>query len=194
MAWNKKAFDELRKYVKQSISGKPSPVGVPFYIFVYRPEDETICIREFKNFAKQLKNDGFKSQVIYLGQVLAKILDELPYLSPDGKEIEKRERSSLKRELSKWLPKMVAEKLLNGIDNLFIPLAGMRQDSVTFFLRTGALFPFVHISQILALLEGKTYSTIVVAFPGSLLRKQTATLSFLYETEGTYYRAVVLGG
>ena len=194
MAWNKKAFDELRKYVKQSISGKPSPVGVPFYIFVYQPEDETICIREFKNFAKQLKNDGFKSQVIYLGQVLAKILDELPYLSPDGKEIEKRERSSLKRELSKWLPKMVAEKLLNGIDNLFIPLAGMRQDSVTFFLRTGALFPFVHISQILALLEGKTYSTIVVAFPGSLLRKQTATLSFLYETEGTYYRAVVLGG
>jgi len=194
MPWDKKSFEELRELIKESVKGKSPPTGFPFYIFVYKPDEEAICIKQFNKLVNELKNDGIKTQVIYLGQLLAYLLSELPYLSQKGREIEKDQREELRRELSKILPEKIANALLTGFKNLFEPLTGMRQNTVTIILRSGALFPFARISQILALLEGKTHSTLVVAFPGTVLKAERTILKFLNETEGTYYRAKVLGG
>ena len=191
MDWDKESFYKLVKQIESSLKGKLSPLGVPFYVYVYDPRHEVECLRQFKNLANQLKNQGFFIQIVYLGQVLSYALKELPYLKSEGKEIEKRYRSNLRRELANILPEKIAYYLLNGIPGKTKPIKGDKLNQGNFLLRAGALFPFVHISQILAYLENQTQSTIVIPFPGT---RQREKLSFLNETEGHYYRAMIFGG
>jgi len=191
MSWDKESFCKLAKQVKSSLKGKLSLAGVSFYIYVYNPQEENRCLREFKNLANQFKNEGFFIQTIYLGELLSHVLKDLPYLQPEGKEIEREQRENLRKELANILPEKISGYLLNGIPGKFYPIKGAELNQGTFLLRAGALFPFVHVSQILALLESQTQSTIVVPFPGV---RQQEGLSFLSETEGHYYRAMIFGG
>jgi len=191
MHWNKNSFQELVDRVIQSLKGRLSPVGVPFYIYVYNPKEETKCIREFQSFAKWLRNQGFRIQVIYMGRILATILRDTPYFSPQGKNLEKQYREKLRKEFSNKLPEKISHCLLEGIPGQFDPIRGEDISTGVFLLRTGALFPFVHVSEILAHLENQTHATVVVPFPGS---REGAKLRFLNETESRYYRAVILGG
>lgn len=190
MSWDKDGFQRLAAQIKSSLKGKPSPSGVPFFIYVYHPKEENRCLREFKNFAKRLQNEGFTIQTIYLGKVLSYILKDLPYLQPEGREIEENQREDLRKELVAILPEKISDCLLNGIPGQFDSMKENKPTRGVFLLRAGALFPFVHVSQILAQLENQTHSTIVIPFPGS---RKEENLRFLDETEGRYYRAMIFG-
>ena len=193
MAWKQERFKELINQVRLSLKGRPTSVGVPFFVYVYEPHDERSCLRNFENLAGQFQNEGFHIQVIYLGRVLAQALRETPYLTPRGLEIEKGQREPLRKELSRILPDRIAGILLQGGEGVPEPLEG--NDPLgkgAFLLRAGALFPFVHVSQILAHLENRTRWTIVVPFPGSCNPSHPERLRFLNETEGTYYRAIII--
>lgn len=191
MFWDQRRFEVCINKVRLSLQGRQTPLGVPFFVYVYNPEAEISCIRNFENLAEQFRNEGFHIQVIYLGKVLTYALRKTPYLDIAA-EIEKTKRLELIEELSQYLPEIIAEILLNGGNGLIEPLKGGNQQKGAFLLRSGALFPFVHVSQILAYIEGKTNWTVVIPFPGSRNPKHPERLRFLNETEGKYYRATVI--
>jgi len=88
MLWDQKRFETCINKIRLSLKGKQTPLGVPFFIYVYDPKAEINCIRNFENLAEQFKNEGFHIQVIYLGKILAYALKETPYLDI-ATEIEK---------------------------------------------------------------------------------------------------------
>jgi hypothetical protein len=145
--------------------------------------------------ARALGGGGLNVQVVYLGQILAHALRGTLYLTEAGKRAEARDRSGLLRELSRpeGLPAKVTTALLDGVDGLCEELRGGSQERCVFLLRAGALYPFVHVSQLLDRLENQTSWTVVVPFPGSHNPARPETLRFLNETDGPYYRARIIG-
>lgn len=195
MAWDKKSFDLLRDEVESSLAGKHPAGDVPFFVYLYEPRDELQCIAQFATAAKALEGKGFSVQVVYLGQVLAGVLRKSLYLTEQGKRAEARDRQGLLRELGDTdaLPALLADTLLDGGEGSYQALRGGSQGRCAILLRAGALYPLAHVSQLLNGLENKTNWTVVVPFPGRRSPDHPEALRFLDETEGTYYRARVVG-
>lgn len=194
MPWDSEAFDRLKQEVEASIRGRTPPTGVPFFVYLYDPADEIQCLRNCEKLASALDREG-TVQTVYLGQLLAHVLRNTLYLSDGGRQAEERSPERIVQELSRpqGLPAMLTSALLDGVDDLVWPLRGGTQDQVAVILRTGAMYPFAHVSQLLNGLENHTSWTVVVAFPGSRHPKRPDSLRFLNETEGSYYRARVIG-
>lgn len=197
MPWDDRAFDQLRDEVVASLGGAHSTTGVPFFVYPYPPTEERRALDKFEQLAVVLGGQGHHVQVVYLGRLLASVLragSMQLYLGETGRAAEETSRADLQQELSRadGLPKKVAEALLEGKTDVFEPLAGGGQDRCALLVRAGALFPFVHVSQILNQLEQKTRWTVVVAFPGRTAPGSGEALRFLDETEGSYYRARVI--
>ena len=195
MPWDDRAYDQLRDEVLASLGGAHSTTGVPFFVYAYPPAAEMRAVDRFEQLAVVLRGKGYQVQVVYLGRLLASVLRSMPlYLGESGQQAEEGSRAELQRELSRadGLPKKIADALLKGVPEVCDPLAAGSQDRCAILLRAGALFPFVHVSQILNQLEQKTRWTVVVAFPGSGSPTNDEALRFLDETEGAYYRARVI--
>jgi hypothetical protein len=192
--WDSNAFDRLKDEVEASVRGRTPSTGVPFFLYLYEPAEETRCLRACEQLAMAL--GGLTTvQTVYLGELLAHVLRNTLYLTADGRQAEKRAPERVVRELSRpaGLPAMLTSSLLDGVDGLVSPLRGGSQDRVAVLLRAGALYPFAHVSQLLNGLENQTAWTLVVAFPGSRHPQRPDSLRFLNETEGPYYRARVIG-
>jgi hypothetical protein len=197
MPWDDRAFEQLRDEVLASLGGAHSTTGVPFFLYPYPPTEERRAVDKFEQLAVVLRGKGHHVQMVYLGRLLASVLRSGSmqlYLGDAGKTAEKTSRAELQRELSRTdgLPKKVADALLEGVPAVCEPMAGGSQNRCAVLLRAGALFPFVHVSQILNQLEQKTRWTVVVAFPGRTAPGNGEALRFLDETEGSYYRARVI--
>jgi hypothetical protein len=195
MPWDERAFNQLRDEVLGSLGGAHSTTGVPFFVHVYPPTEERRAVDAFEQLALVLRGKGHHVQVVYLGRVLASVLRGMPlYLGETGRKAEERSRENLQRELSRpeSIPRKVAGALLEGLPEVCEPIAGGSQDHCAILLRAGALYPFVHVSQILNQLEQQTRWTVVVPFPGSSAPGNGEALRFLDETEGAYYRARVI--
>jgi hypothetical protein len=195
MPWDKKSFELLRAEVDASLRGRHPAGDVPFFVYLYEPREELRCLQQFSAAAKAIEGAGFRTQVIHLGQVLAQVLKGTLYMKEQGKRFEARDRAGVRRELARAdaLPSWLTNALLDGLDGAHEGLRGGSQESCAFLLRAGALFPLVHVSQLLNGLENKTGWTVVVPFPGRRNPAQPEALRFLDETEGTYYRARVIG-
>lgn len=195
MAWDSAAFEQLRGEVEASLRGARPAGGVPFFVFVYEPSEERRCLRDFEALARALQGAGFQVQLVYLGLLLARVLEGTLYLGEAGRRAEARSRDRLLRELARpnGLPTRITGALLDGLEGVCEPLRGGSQERCAILLRAGALFPFVHVSQILDALENRTGWTLVVPFPGSRHPERPETLRFLNETEGPYYRARIIG-
>jgi hypothetical protein len=195
MTWDSSSFDALRAEVEASVRGARPVGGVPFYVYLYDPTEEVRCLRQFEAAARALANAASRVQSIYLGQILERALRATLYLGAGGKRAEARDRTALLQELSRpnGLPSRITETLLAGIDGVCEPLRGGTQDSCAILLRAGALFPFVHVSQLLNALENQTGWTVVIPFPGGRHPERPETLRFLCETDGPYYRARIVG-
>lgn len=195
MPWDRASFDLLRSDVESSVRGARPPGGVPFFLYLYEPREEVRCLSQFRAAARALEGSASEVQTIYLGRLLAEVLRGTLYLGEAGRRAEARDRRALLRELSRpeGLPSRVTTALLDGIDDVCTGIRGGSQDRCAFLLRAGALYPFVHVSQILDALENRTAWTIVVPFPGSHHPESPETLRFLNETDGPYYRARIVG-
>lgn len=195
MSWDSTSFELLRSEVESSLKGARPPGGVPFFVYVYDPHEETRCLRHMTAAARAVEGDGRHVQVVYLGQILAHVLRRTLYLSEPGKRAEARDRPGTLRELSRpeGLPVRITAALLDGVDGVCEGLRGGSQGQCVFLLRAGALYPFVHVSQLLDRLENQTSWTVVVPFPGSHNPARPETLRFLNETDGPYYRARIIG-
>jgi len=195
MSWDDRMFDQLRGEVIASLEGAHSTSGVPFFVYVHPPAEELRAVQAFEQLALVLRGKGYQVEVVYLGRLLASALRSMPlYLGEGGRRAEERSRASLQQELSRpeGLPRKIADALLSGVADVCEPLAEGAQNHCAILLRAGALFPFVHVSQILTYLEQRTRWTVVVPFPGSSAPENGEALRFLDMTEGAYYRARVI--
>ncbi len=195
MPWDSASFDLLRSEVDASLRGARPPGGVPFFLYVYDPTEEVQCLRRFDRVARMFQGLEFHVQVVYMGLLIARVLQRTLYLSEVGKQAEARNPSALLRELSRpnGLPSRVALALLEGVEGVCEPLQDGSQNRCAILLRAGAAYPFLHISQILDALENRTDWTVVVPFPGSRHSEKPETLRFLNERDGPYYRARIIG-
>src|SRR6266536_3799222 len=130
MPWDSASFDLLRSEVDASLRGARPPGGVPFFLFVYDPTEEVRCLRRFENAARAFRGAGFHVQVVYLGLLMARVLQGTLYLGEMGKQAEARDRQALLRELSRpnGLPSRVAAALLEGMEGVCEALRGGSQD------------------------------------------------------------------
>lgn len=195
MPWDSASFELLREEIRSSLRGRRPTGGVPFFLFLYDPSEEVRCLRNFEKAAKALSGGGFNARVIYLGKLFAHALQGTLYLTEAGIQAETRDPGALLRELSRpeGLPSRVTAALLDGVEGVSLPLRGGTQENCAILLRAGALYPFVHVSQVLDGLENKTNWTVVLPFPGSRHPERPEGLRFLNETEGPYYRARIIG-
>lgn len=194
MPWDSLAFGSLRDEVEGSARGRSPSTGVPFFVFIHDPADAVRSVRAFEQLAAAL-GTFFPVQTIYLGQVMAGVLRRTLYLADDGRSAEARGLDRVTQELSRpaGLTQMITSGLLDGIDGVVEPLRDGSQDHIALIVRTGAVYPFAHVSQILNGLENQTRWTVAIAFPGSRHPQRPDSLRFLNETEGPYYRARVIG-
>jgi Domain of unknown function (DUF1788) len=195
--WSEVDFDRLRAEVRASLDGSQTPGGLPFFVLVYDPREEDRCLRTFERWASALAADEVSASVVYLGRLLADVLQrDTIYLTDAGAQAERDSREDVRRELARaeLLPRLLTTALLEGREGICPPLRDGTQSECVFLLRSGALYPFVHVSQLLSGLENRTQRTVVVAFPGSLSRDRSDSLRFLDETDAAYYRARVIGG
>jgi hypothetical protein len=181
-AWNKTRFAELEERVIATISGRRPLLDVPYYLFTYDPGLELRCLRECQSLGKRLRAKGHSVQVISLAEWLVDALEALGCLDADFQTLETTERSRVQQDLERELPKLLAERLRQE-------LADKGPTHCAILVRTGALFPFVHVSTLLSAVEGHVRCVLVVAYPG---RQEGESLRFLDETNGSYYRAEVL--
>lgn len=196
MPWDDRPFETLKTRLLAVLRGERRPAsGVPFFVVVYDPAEEYRSLRRLEQLAAVLRGDGREAQVVYVGALMARVLERGLFLSDAGIAAENEQPDRLRSDLarSEGLPRWIAEALLQGEEGIAEALSEERPDRCTILLRTGALFPFAHVSQILNQLEGRTRDVVVAAFPGSRDPANPDTLRFLNETEGSYYRAEIIG-
>lgn len=197
MPWDERPFEILRTRLLEVIRGERRPAsGVPFLVIVYDPTEEYRSLRRLEQLVDVLRGDGRRAQIVYLGAVVAAVLERGLYLSDAGVAAEGQDPDRLRADLARadGLARWVADALLKGEGGIVEePLSEDEPGRCTVLVRTGALFPFAHVSQVLNHLEGRTRDVVVAAFPGSRDPSNPDTLRFLNETEGSYYRAEIIG-
>jgi len=181
-AWDSTRFSQLEERVLATVGGQRPLLDVPYYIFPYDPSLELHCLTECQALCHRLKAKGHSAEVISLAAWLVDALDRLGCLDGDFLNQEAADRTMIRQDLQRELPKLLSERLCAGLGNKPLSFCAV-------LVRLGALFPFVHVSTLLSAVEGRVRCTLVVPYPGSV---DGEVLRFLNETEGRYYRAEVI--
>jgi len=162
--------------------GKRYVIDVPFYIYLYRPELELECIREFKSLVIRLRKDGFRAETISLASLMIESLEQLGCLDEAILRKEGLRRKEIYEDLERELPREISQKIKNRLKDKEISYCAV-------LLRAGALFPFVHISSLLTQLEGSVRCTLIIPYPGN---KEGNMLNYRGWSARTYYRGEII--
>ena len=199
MVWDRGRFDELCQGIEACARGVRPSSGTPFFLYAYDPIEERRCIEHMRKLASSLKPLGFEANVVWMGRLMSQVLQARGYTATQLRLLEGEDRELLlssEEGLSRpqgGLADDLADALLSGKHGVRAMEGGSPKD-VTFLLRTGALYPFVHVSEILSRLENRTRHTVAAAFPGSVDPAGEGLLRFLNEGKGRYYRATIVDG
>lgn len=182
MVWDNSRFQELESRIMHIIQTKRYPLDVPFYRFYYEPQLELRCISEFERLIKRLKAKGISAELIWLNKWL---LDSLQSIDSIDNLIafEQQDRKSIFDDLShpeRGLVAIIAQRLTDHLFNKDISHCAI-------LVRVGCLFPFVHISALLTLAEGKVRCILVIPYPGKdgeMLNYGNSILTRYYRGEG----------
>lgn len=177
--WDRERFDSLEQRVIATTGGMRPTIDVPYYIYLYDPVEELMALEEFRNLEMRLRTRGHSVETIWMPDLMLAALERFKLLGP---ELERESREWLKRDLERILPEDIASQLKSR-------LRGKGVDYCAVILRCGALFPFVHVSTLLNLLEGFVNCTLVVAYPGN---REGYILNERGETIKSYYRAEII--
>ena len=158
-------------------------IDVPFYVYLYEPRDELICLREFRDFVSRLNAKGMSAESISLSALMIEALRELGCLKEPVLKSEDKNRSVLAKDLGRELPREIAKHLRSRF--------GDKDEShCVILLRASALYPFVHVSSLLSSIEGAVRCTLVIPYPGN-------NVGVMLNVKGLgarrYYRAEIIG-
>ncbi len=179
--WDKERFNRLESRIIATLEGKRPEVDVPFYRYLYSPDQEVMSIREFKKLRDRIKAKGYSSDCVYMSNIFIKSMDKLGLYSEKNLPSERGNREIISEDLERELPVLISEELITLLTNKDLAYCGI-------LLRTGVLFPFVHISSILSKLEGHIRCCLVIPYPGN---KEGEMLNYRGESVKSYYRGEV---
>jgi hypothetical protein len=163
--------------------------GIPFFRFLYPPEQEQTALREFDAFVRSLRAVGYEAGIVSFLDVLEAALMEMANVSAADlpgclKQYEIADRQDFLFRLHTYLPSHLIFELKNRLRE-YSPSACI------VLTRTGVLFPLVRLSSLLASLEGQTNQPLVVLYPGDREGAMLRDSSFDMATTH-YYRGEVL--
>lgn len=177
MIWSKEKEKEFELEVIATLNGKKF-IDLPFYRYLYSPEEELNCIKEFENFGKILKNKGYDTETIYMSEILVQSLKNLGFLEESILSMEEQSFFEIEENLESVLTDEVVKilsEILKDKDGSFCAI----------ILRIGSIFPFIHVSSLLSKLEGYIKCTLIIPYPGN---KEGEMLDYEGDNIRNYYR------
>lgn len=190
MPWVSK-IEVLYERVTGVLDGRYRPLdGVPFFRFLYSPQDELRALQEFRYLITRLKTNGYNAEMISLSSVLREALGSLIGATSEESLLAKLyeyeccyPRTELAGRLSEHLPDEVVRQLL-------VRLQSFPARTCCILTRAGALFPFVRLSSLFWRLENKVPHVLVALYPGNEEGAMLGDHSF--DRAAAYYRGEVL--
>lgn len=183
MIWDKSRFQKLESRIILTAQKKSAKIDVPFIIFLYEPSLELRCISEFTDLAKRLRVKEISAELIWLNKWLLDSLESIDTIENLAK-FEKQDRHSISEDLSnmdRGLTSILTKKLSSHLSTKSISHCAI-------LMRVGSLFPFVHVSSLLTLLEGVINCMLVIPYPG----KDGEMLNYRGGSIKSYYRGVII--
>jgi len=179
-------LEEVERLVRDDRSQVGKRAGVPFIVFTYDPADEIEVDREVRNLIDKLEYHDQTVAAIDMRDMVFTVLEERGILE-NVIDLERRNREQL-------LDGLKSSLLDDGeMGQLASAIATQAEEADTAIVyRMGILYPFASASTLMGQLEMNTPddTPIVFCYPAKVDDK---SLRFLDESEGTYYRARVIG-
>lgn len=161
MPLNREALQKLERKIIATLEGRNPLIEVPYYVCLYNPEYELEVLESFGQMVQRLKGRGYSAEVIMLSDLMLEILERHGLLTKEVFEKEEAMRGELEKELRDKLTR----KRGKISDVLEERLKGKPLSHCAVLLRYGALWPFVHLSQIFIEIEGVVECTLVIPYP-----------------------------
>ena len=179
-------LEEVERLVRDDRDEVGKRAGVPFIVFTYDPADEIEVDEEIRNLIDKLEYHNQNVAGIDMRELVFSILEDRGILDRVA-DLERRDRDQLLDGLK--------SSLLDGgeMGKLASAIAEQAEKADTVIIyRMGILYPFASASTLMGQLETNTPddTPIVFCYPAKVDDK---SLRFLDESEGTYYRARVIG-
>ena len=179
-------LEEVERLVREDREEVGKRAGVPFIVFTYDPADEIDVDGEIRSLIEKLEYHNQAVAAIDMRDLVFSVLEERGILD-NVIDLERRDREQLLSGLKSSL-------LDDGeMGQLASAIATQAEDADTVVVyRMGILYPFASASTLMGQLETNTPddTPIVFCYPATVDDK---SLRFLDESEGTYYRAKVIG-
>ena len=179
-------LEEVERLVREDREEVGKRAGVPFIVFTYDPADEIDVDGEIRSLIEKLEYHDQAVAAIDMRDLVFSVLEERGILD-NVIDLERRDREQLLSGLKSSL-------LDDGeMGQLASAIATQAEDADTVVVyRMGILYPFASASTLMGQLETNTpdETPIVFCYPATVDDK---SLRFLDESEGTYYRARVIG-
>jgi hypothetical protein len=179
-------MEELESLVLDRPQKVGSRTGVPFVVFPYEPDRELAVEDKITGFVEKLDFRGRNVAVIDIRDAVFSILRDKGLLDTVV-EVEKEDGST---ELEGGLKSTLFESTDNSHGALIDHVLGRVRDAdVAVVYRFGVLYPFSSLSVVLSHLENEVGIPLIAFYPAVVEGK---SLTFLDETDGSYYRAKVI--
>lgn len=179
-------LEEVERLVRDDRDEVGKRAGVPFIVFTYDPGDEIEVDREIRNLIDKLEFHDQQVAGIDMRDLVFTILEGRGILD-SVIDLERRDRDQL-------LDGLKSSLLDDGeVGQLASAIATRAKEADTVIVyRMGILYPFASASTLMGQLETNTPddTPIVFCYPAT---NGDQSLRFLDESEGTYYRARVIG-
>jgi hypothetical protein len=179
-------LEEVERLVRDARGEVGKRAGVPFIVFTYDPADEIEVDEEIRNLISKLEYHDQDVAGIDMRELVFTTLENRGILD-NVIDLEQRDRDQL-------LDGLKSSLLDDGeMGKLASEIAAQADGADTVVVyRMGILYPFASASTLMGQLETNTPddTPIVFCYPAKVDDK---SLRFLDESEGTYYRARVIG-
>lgn len=159
MSLSKESFEDLEFKIIATLEGR-RVLDVPYYRYLYPPSKEILCIEMFETFCDILKRKKYSAETIYLSEIVVKALENLGFLSKSNIEVEEENFIEIENNLKEVLVDEVVDLLKDQLQDKDI-------SHCVIMLRSGSIFPFIHVSELLSKMEGYIKCTVILAYPGS---------------------------
>lgn len=165
MGWSN-VMDELQTKVEGTLKGTYHPLdNFRLFRLQYPPKEEREAILQFDQLKDRLISRGWQTHIVSLKDIFQEVLAGLIGCSVEALQTEliqletTKNRSELQNQFSEYLPEE-----LGGL--IGQKLSDRSSKEVVILLRMGCLYPFVRSSSLVAALEGKTQSVLILPYPG----------------------------